>query len=77
MPEPRKSLMRSLGEFFGHVRAGVRTPVQPGEESTSIIVRKEQEERREGNVILRRTVVEEVEIQPQDTDHPTTPDAPR
>ena len=61
MSVPRKSLMRSLGEFFGHVRAGMRAPV-PREEGERTVVRKETEERREGNVVLRRTVVEEVEI---------------
>jgi hypothetical protein len=64
MAEPRKSLLRSLGEFFGHVRAGIRAPVSPGERA--VVVRKEQEERREGNLILRRTVVEEVEIRRED-----------
>jgi hypothetical protein len=65
MAKPRKSLFRSLGEFVGHIRTGVRTPVAPAE-SGSTVVRHEQEERREGNVVLRRTVIEEMEIRRED-----------
>lgn len=55
-----KTLMRSIGEFFGHVAKGVRT------DPTKKVVRKEVEvEERdtpEGKVVLRRTIVEEVEV---------------
>lgn len=55
-----KTLMRSLGEFFGHVAKGVKT------DPTKKVVRKEVEvEERdtpEGKVVLRRTIVEEVEV---------------
>lgn len=61
---PKKSLMRNLGEFFGHIARGVQTPVGP----QRTVVRKEvQEETREtdrGPVVLRRTVIEEVEVNP-------------
>ncbi len=59
-PRDDKTLMRSLGEFFGHVAKGVKT------DPTKKVVRKEVEvEERdtpEGKVVLRRTIVEEVEV---------------
>jgi len=52
-----KPLMRSLGEFFGHIIKGAKT------DPAKKVVRKEiEEERREDGVILRRTTIEEVEI---------------
>lgn len=55
-----KTLMRSIGEFFGHVAKGVKT------DPTKKVVRKEVEvEERDtpdGKVVLRRTIVEEVEV---------------
>lgn len=63
-PPPRKGLMRNLGEFFGHIAQGVRTPVGP----QRTVLRKEvQEETRQtesGPVVLRRTIIEEVEVRP-------------
>ena len=53
-----KPLMRSLGEFVGHIVKGVRS--DPARKRT--IVRKEVEEEDRGNVVLRRTTIEEVEI---------------
>ena len=62
MGEPKKSIMRSLGEFFGHIAKGVRTDV----EQDRRVVRKEvEEETRDtdsGRVTIRRTTIEEVEI---------------
>ena len=62
-PAP-KSIARSLGEFFGHIVRGVRTDVTP---PTRTIVREriEEEERDtpEGKVVLRRTVIEEIEME--------------
>lgn len=59
-----KSLSRSLGEFFGQIWKGVKEPV--GKEPSKQIVRQETtEEVREtdhGKVIVRRTVIEELEI---------------
>ena len=59
-----KSIMRSLGEFVGHIVRGVKEPV--GDKPK--VVRKEVEER-EGapgpngeKVILRRTTIDEVEV---------------
>jgi hypothetical protein len=63
MPTPNdkdKPLMRSLGEFFGHVWQGVKT-----DPSKKVVRREEEVETREtkdGKVVLRRTVIEEVEV---------------
>jgi hypothetical protein len=59
---PKKSLMRNLGEFFGHIVRGVKS--EPGGESGEgerhEVSRKVEEERR-GDVVLRRTTIEEIE----------------
>ncbi len=66
MPQnPRdKSIMRSLGEFVGHIVRGVKAPVGDSPK----VIRKDVEER-EGEpgpngerVILRRTTIDEVEV---------------
>ena len=56
--------MRSLGEFFGHIVKGIRTDPTSGRR----VVKKETEEEREGNMILRRTTIEEIEIGEQTPD---------
>ena len=65
-PDQRKSLSRSLGEFFGHIWKGVQEPVEGGAPAEKQILRQETTEQvREtasGKVIVRRTVVEELEI---------------
>lgn len=48
--------MRSLGEFFGHIVKGVKT--NPNKK----VVKKTVEEEKKGNVTLRRTTIEEIEI---------------
>jgi len=53
-----KPLMRSLGEFFGHIVKAVRT--DPSKKRTVISKSVEEEDR--GNVTLRRTTIEEIEI---------------
>ena len=54
----KKSLMRCLGEFTGYIAKGFRTKVEnPNTEEVSRTV----EERHEGDITLRRTVIEEVE----------------
>lgn len=62
--KPDKSLSRSIGEFFGHILKGVRQPVDPP--ATRQIVRQESTEdvrqTEAGKVIVRRTIVEELEI---------------
>jgi len=54
---PKKSLMRNLGEFFGHVVRGVKS--DPGGERE--VVSKKVEEEDHGKVVLRRTTIEEIE----------------
>lgn len=52
--------MRSLGEFLGHIWSGVKA------DPTRKVVRKDVEvetrDTADGKVILRRTIVEEVEM---------------
>jgi hypothetical protein len=60
---PSKPLMRSLGEFFGHIVKGIRTnPESKTEERRTV----EEEDR--GDVILRRTTIEEIEIKKEGTE---------
>jgi hypothetical protein len=54
----RKPLMRSLGEFFGHIVKAVRT--NPSKEQT--LISKSVEEEDHGNITLRRTTIDEIEI---------------
>ena len=81
-PRPRqpgakpKSIMRSLGEFFGHIAQGVRTdpgakaPTHPPPAPTRRVVSTTTHEEPgppgpDGSrVILRRTTIEEVEVRP-------------
>lgn len=57
---PNKSLMRNLGEFFGHIARGVKTdPAKDGRRKVE--VNRKTEQRREGNMILRRTTIDEIE----------------
>jgi len=63
-PDHKKSLSRSLGEFFGHIWKGVQEPVDAPAEK-QILRQETTEQVREtasGKVIVRRTVVEELEI---------------
>ncbi len=59
--EPRKPLMRCLGEFFGNIAKGVRA--KPGEDSERVEVNRTVEETtNEQGVTLRRTTIDEVEV---------------
>jgi len=67
-----KPLFRSLGEFFGHVVKGIRT--DPAAPRRNEVHRSVEEERRPDGVILRRTIIEEVELPPDRTENgPDTP----
>ena len=57
-PAPRKTIARSLGECFGHIARGLRSQVEPDRTE----VRRTREVHQEDGVVLRRTVVEEVEL---------------
>lgn len=59
--QKNKSIARSLGEFVGHIWRGVRTsPANSGGEKREVKRTVEEEDR--GDVILRRTTIEEIEI---------------
>ncbi|MHC4082049.1 MAG: hypothetical protein ACYSU2_12080 [Planctomycetota bacterium] len=58
-----KPLMRSLGEFFGHIVKAVKTDP---EKKRTVLEKKTQQEDR-GNLTLRRTTIDEIEIhEPKD-----------
>lgn len=66
-----KSIMRSLGEFVGHIVRGVKTPVEtPVRHQVNRHVEEETRDTPAGKVTLRRTTIEEVEFLP---DAPRTP----
>ncbi|MCH2135277.1 MAG: hypothetical protein MK101_01695 [Phycisphaerales bacterium] len=56
MTQERKSIMRCLGEFAGHIIKAVKQPT-----TNRTTIRHEHEEEKRGPVTLRRTVIEEVE----------------
>lgn len=73
MPHERKTLARNLGEFFGHIWQGVKAdvvappPARSVEDGQARVVDRHRQEsferdERDGKIILRRTVVEEVEL---------------
>lgn len=71
MSEPSKGIMRSLGEFVGHIARGVMA--DPRAPSSQRRIVNEQTEQREATtpdgrrVILRRTVIDEIETREEDT----------
>lgn len=65
MAQSNKSLMRSLGQFVGHIAKGLTAPT--GRATTHEVRRSIEEEEREtpaGRVTLRRTVIEEITLPP-------------
>ena len=63
-----KSLMHNLGSFFGHIVKAVRT--DPATKKK--VISKTVEETKEGNVTLRRTTIEEIEIDTELNDDDNT-----
>jgi hypothetical protein len=59
--ENNKPLMRCLGEFVGHIVRAVKS------DSSAREVNRTVEEKTDGNVILRRTTIDEIEIKQEDT----------
>jgi len=59
-----KSIMRSLGEFVGHVWRGVKAdPAKQGDRRTlRHDIEEETRDGPEGRVTLRRTTIEEIEV---------------
>lgn len=58
---PQPGLMRNLGRFFGHIVAGAKS--DPGKQEVSRHVERETRDTPEGQVTLRRTVIEEIEFE--------------
>ncbi|MCC5787338.1 MAG: hypothetical protein EA423_00245 [Phycisphaerales bacterium] len=57
-------LMRSLGQFVGHIAKAVKTDVSSTERrEVSRTVEEEERETEGGKVTLRRTVIEEIEVE--------------
>lgn len=69
-------LARSLGQFVGHIWQAVRH--DPA--SARRVLRHEVEEEHRGQMVLRRTTIEEIELRPPDTspqrDRSASPPAP-
>ncbi len=70
MADESKGIMRSLGEFFGHIARGIAADPAASKRGERTVVSEETTEREETTadgqrVILRRTVVEEVEVLPE------------
>lgn len=73
-PAPQPGLMRSIGQFFGHVMEGVRSgPDQAPEQQEMVDIRQEPIVRHEviervqetpsGPITIRRTIIEEVRLE--------------
>lgn len=62
-PEPRKPIMRCLGEFFGNIAKGVKTKLGDGTERVEVN-RTVEETTDEQGVTLRRTTIDEIEVHP-------------
>ena len=69
-PTPRKSIARSLGEFFGHIVDGVKS--DPNASAIRHEVSRTVQESDQGDVILRRTVIDEVELKSPSTQEPSS-----
>lgn len=54
-------LMRSLGQFFGHIWGGVRSKVDDQPAQRQVVEHQVTEEKR-GQLTLRETVIREVEV---------------
>lgn len=59
--QKHKPLMRCLGEFVGHIMQAVKPNSKTREIGRKI------EERSDGNITLRRTTIDEIEIKTEDT----------
>ena len=58
--EDKKPLMRRLGEFVGQIVRAVKSDVIKREVNRTV------EEKKEGNVTLRRTTIDEIEIKQEE-----------
>lgn len=57
-PEPNKPLMRSIGEFFGHIIKGIRQDVTKDRK----IIDKKVTEEKHGRLTVRETRIREIEV---------------
>jgi hypothetical protein len=68
--QPDKSLLRSLGEFFGHIAHGIKTDPAKARVVTKKTIEHESRDTPQGKVVLRRTIIEEVELPRNDAAPP-------
>jgi hypothetical protein len=61
---PDKPLMRCLGEFVGHIVRSVKAT--PGKNKQ--VINRSVEEQTDGQVTLRRTTIDEIELQSGEAD---------
>jgi hypothetical protein len=54
--QDHKPLMRSLGEFFGHIARAIK------HDPNKKVIKKTVEEEQRDDVVLRRTTIEEIEM---------------
>jgi len=55
-------LMRNLGQFVGHLVAGIRSDPRAEKRERVVVDRRVDERENAEGVVLRRTVIEEVEL---------------
>ncbi len=71
--QPRKTIMRSLGEFVGHLTRAAKTDVS----RDRVTVRERTQERvlptEAGELVLRRRTIDEVELRRADAEASSTP----
>jgi len=63
------SLSRNLGRFLGHIKQGLKAPVEGDEPRRVEVSRTEETEERDtprGRVTVRRTTIEEVDLPPDE-----------
>ncbi len=65
------SLMHNLGAFVGHIAKALRS-----DRGHTKVVKKSMQEEARGTMVLRRTTIEEIEIQPDRPDDPPIPPTP-
>ncbi|MBL0927444.1 MAG: hypothetical protein IBJ11_07310 [Phycisphaerales bacterium] len=80
-PPPRddRSLARSVGEFFGHIWRGIRQDPRTSPQATREVGRSTEVEHRDtprGPVVLRRTIIEEIELPRPPRPQPPGPPQP-
>ena len=71
----RPSIMRSLGQFFGHVIQGAKSDVRKPEDKQRVELKREVEEATRdappelggGKMTVRRTTIEEIEVEEKST----------